>query len=44
MAEVFQATNPGKGKITTGQAVNSLCLAAVGIAEGDLVLAPRPDR
>jgi restriction system protein len=44
VAEVFQEQNPDKGKIPTGQAVNSLWLAAEGIAVGDLVLVPKPDR
>ncbi|MGX9901668.1 hypothetical protein ACW0JT_20520 [Arthrobacter sp. SA17] len=41
---LFHETNPGKTKLAAGQAVNSLWRAAAGIAEGDLILAPKPDR
>jgi restriction system protein len=41
---LFHETNPGKTKLAAGQAVNSLWRAASGIAEGDLILAPKADR
>jgi restriction system protein len=41
---LFHETNPGKTKLAAGQAVNSLWRAAEGIAEGDLIVAPKPDR
>jgi restriction system protein len=44
VTELFHETNPGKMKLAAGQAVNSLWRAAEGIAEGDLILAPRPNR
>ncbi|MEJ1179600.1 MULTISPECIES: endonuclease NucS domain-containing protein [unclassified Pseudarthrobacter] len=44
VSSIFQETNPGAGKIATGLAVNSLWLAAEGISEGNLILAPKPDR
>ncbi|MDP9982947.1 restriction system protein [Pseudarthrobacter oxydans] len=41
---LFHETNPGKTKLAAGQAVNSLWRAAVGISEGDLIVAPKPNR
>lgn len=44
VTELFHETNPGKTKLAAGQAVNSLWRAAEGIAEGDLILVPKPNR
>lgn len=44
VTDLFHETNPGKTKLAAGQAINSLWRAAVGIAEGDLIVAPKPGR
>lgn len=44
VSELFRETNPGAGKIATSQGVNSLWRAAQVIAEGDLIVVPKPDR
>ncbi|MDP9696639.1 UNVERIFIED_ORG: restriction system protein [Arthrobacter globiformis] len=44
VAAVFQEANPDIEKIAAGLAVNALWLAASGIAEGEMVVAQKPDR
>jgi restriction system protein len=44
MNSVYQGMYPDKTKVAAGLAMGNLWAASEGIAEGDLVLAPKPDR
>lgn len=44
MNDIYQEMYPEKTRVSVGLAMGNLWAAAEGIADGDLVLAPKPDR
>ncbi len=43
MNDVYQGMHPEKTRVSVGLAMGNLWAAREGIADGDLVLAPKPD-